>query len=216
MPETSWFSNSAPPGALRPIFSNDPLAVAAPIGEGEYMELDMATSVVSRAKIAEAEAKGALIPPGWAADETGRNTRDAFAALQGSLVPFGGQKGFALVFALEVLIGVLSGGAYADLVSSKEAKPNVPQKVSHFFLAIDLKRSLGVESFVERMQDLIRRVLDLPVRPGTAPLRYPDQRRWALRRERICQGIPLEEKDYQDLIDLARRLDVKLEKKYSK
>ena len=83
MPETSWFTNSVPPGALRPIFSNDPLAVATPFGEVEYMEFDMATSVVSRAKIAEAAAKGALIPPGWAVDETGRNTRDAFAALQG-------------------------------------------------------------------------------------------------------------------------------------
>lgn len=206
----------APPGGLRPIFSNDPLAVAAPIGKDEYMEFDMATSVVSRAKIAEAATQGALLPLGWAVDKAGRDTRDASAALQGSLLPFGGQKGFALVFALEVLIGVLSGGAYADLVSSKEAAPDVPEKVSHFFLAVDLRRSLGAEPFVQRMQDLIRRVVDLPVGPGVAPLRYPGQRRWALRRERLRQGIPLEDKDYQNLIGLARMLDVKLEKRPSK
>jgi LDH2 family malate/lactate/ureidoglycolate dehydrogenase len=190
--------------------------VAAPIGKGEYMEFDMATSVVSRAKIAEAATRSDPLPAGWAVDETGRDTRDASAALQGSLLPFGGQKGYALVFALEVLIGVLSGGAYADLVSSKEAAPDVPEKVSHFFLAVDLKRSLGVEPFVQRMQDLVRRVVDLPVGPGVAPIRYPGQRRWKLRRKRFSQGIPLVDKDYQHLIDLARMLDVKLEKKPSK
>lgn len=206
----------APPGGLQPIFSNNPLAVAAPIGRDEYMEFDMATSVVSRAKIAEAATKGVPLPSGWALDKAGRDTRDASAALQGSLLPFGGQKGFALVFALEVLIGVLSGGAYADLVSSKETAPDVPEKVSHFFLALDLRRSLGAEPFVQRMQDLIRRVVDLPVGPGVAPLRYPGKRRWALRRERLRQGIPLEDKDYQNLIGLARMLDVKLEKRPSK
>jgi len=203
----------APPGGLRPIFSNNPLAVAAPIGKDAYMEFDMATSVVSRAKIAEAAAKGVPLPPGWAVDEAGRDTRDATAALQGSLLPFGGQKGFALVFALEVLIGVLSGGAYADLVSSKETAPDVPEKVSHFFLAVDLRHSLGAEPFVQRLQDLIRRVVDLPLGPGVAPLRYPGQRRWALRRERLRQGIPLEDRHYQNLIELARMLDVKLEKR---
>ena len=60
----------APPGGLRPIFSNDPLAVAAPIGKDEYMEFDMATSVVSRAKIAEAATKGALLPFGMGAGQS--------------------------------------------------------------------------------------------------------------------------------------------------
>ena len=203
----------APPGALRPIFSNNPLAVAAPVGKDRYMEFDMATSVVSRAKIAEAATGGVFLPPGWALDKAGRDTRDASAALQGSLLPFGGQKGFALVFALEVLIGVLSGGAYADLVSSKEAEPGAPEKVSHFFLALDLRHSLGAEPFAQRMQDLIRRVVELPVGEGVAPLRYPGQRRWALRRERLRGGIPLEDKDYQNLIGLARRMGVKLEKR---
>lgn len=200
----------APPGALRPIFSNNPLAIAAPTGRGDFLELDMANSVTSRAKIAMAAEHGEPIPKGLATDEQGNDTEDAKKALKGSLLPLGGEKGFALLFALEVLTGVLSGGAYADQVSSKETAPDSPERVSQIVAAIDLGLALGGDEFTARLQDLIVRLGSLPLHPEAAPLRYPGQRRWELRRRRLEEGVPLSEGDYQELVFLADRLGVTL------
>ena len=70
-------------------------------------------------------------------------TRDPAAALEGSLLAFGGDKGFALLVALEAMTGVLAGGAYADQVSSKEAAPNAPEGTAHTMIAIDISKAIG-------------------------------------------------------------------------
>jgi LDH2 family malate/lactate/ureidoglycolate dehydrogenase len=202
----------APAGARRALLSNNPLAIAAPTGRHDaFVELDLATSVTSRANVAEAARSGALLPAGWAQDGDGQGTRDAADALAGSLLSFGGAKGFALLFALEAMTGVLDGGAYADQVSSKEAAPNAPEGIGHTLIAVDLKMALGANEFEGRMGDLIARLLALPVSTATPPLRYPGQRRWSLRARRLRDGIPLASHEFRDVCDLARSLGVTLE-----
>lgn len=198
----------APTGAQRALFSNDPVAIAAPVGPDTYVELDMATSVTSRAKIAQAMEESGRISRGLATDEDGHPTEDAAAALKGSLLPFGGDKGFALLFAIEVLTGVLTGGAYADLVSSKEGAPDAPEGVAHFLMAIDLELTLGSDRFGRRLQDLIHRLETLPMKATAEPPRYPGRRRGELRRQRLRDGVPLSRADFDRLAALAVELGV--------
>src|SRR6185312_12114650 len=120
------------------------------------------TSVTSRANVVEAAKRGTRIPLGWAQDHDGKATRNPRAALEGSLLSLAGNRGFALLFALEAITGVLSGGAYGDQVSSKEASPNAPERTAHTLIAIDLKSALGVEAYTSRLDDLIARLLALP------------------------------------------------------
>src|SRR5205814_1972844 len=81
----------APEGAKKPLLSNNPLAIAAPLRSPDrFLELDLATSMTSRANIVEAAGSGALLPPGWAQDSDGNPTRSPGAALEGSLQAFGG------------------------------------------------------------------------------------------------------------------------------
>lgn len=201
----------APEGATKPLLSNDPLAIAAPTGDVDaLMELDLATSTTSRANIVTAAKSGELLPPGVAQDQNGIPTRDAKAALEGSLLAFGGAKGFALLFAIEAITGILSGGAYADLVSSKEAAPDAPEGTAHAMIAIDLEKTIGVNSFQCRIDDLIARLAGLPLNSEVAPVRYPGQRRWQLRGERIRNGIPLAPGELQDLEELAGELGIAL------
>jgi LDH2 family malate/lactate/ureidoglycolate dehydrogenase len=199
----------APGGAAKPLLSNNPLAIAAPTSRPDvFVELDLATSVTSRANIVEAARTGASIPAGWAQDADGQTTRDSKAALAGSLLSFGGDKGFALLFALEAMTGVLDGGAYGDQVSSKEAAPNAPEGTAHTLIAIDLKTALGVETYVSRLDDLIGRLLALPTSSEARSIRYPGQRRWSLRTSRLRDGIPLAAADFKDVCDLAQELGV--------
>lgn len=200
-----------PPGACQAIFSNNPLALAAPIGSDGLFEFDMATSVTSRAHIAMAAETGAAIAPGIALDGHGRPTVDAADALAGILLPLGGEKGFGLIAALEVLTGVLPGGAYADQVVSKEAEPDHPEGTSHFLMAISPAVCGSEETFRERMSDLEQRVVNLPMAPGTAPARLPGSRRVALAKEAARAGLPLSKAALEVLKKLTSEAGVQLD-----
>lgn len=202
----------APAGAKRPLLSNNPMAIAAPTGTPDaFLELDLAASVTSRANVVEAAKTSVPLPSGIAQDADGAPTSDSHEALAGSLLAFGGDKGFALLFALEALTGVLDGGAYADQVSSKEAAPNAPEGTTHTIIAIDLKMAIGVETYTRRLDDLIARLLSLPTASGAPSIRYPGQRRWSLRAERQRNGIPLTSGDFNDICALANELGVTLD-----
>ena len=199
----------APEGAMKPLLSNNPLAIAAPLSRPDaFFELDLATSVTSRANIVAAAGAGASLPPGLAQDDAGNPTRDPSAALAGSLLAFGGAKGFGLLVALEALTGVLAGGAFADQVSSKEASPDAPEGTAHTLIAIDLATALGPDAYAQRLDDLLQRLAALPVNPAADPIRYPGERRWDLRRERIRDGVPLSETELADVVKLAHELDI--------
>ena len=200
-------AQASPEGATKPLLSNNPLAIAAPMrGANAFLELDMATSVTSRANIVEAARSGAPLSPGLAQDAEGKPTRDPAAALAGSLLAFGGGKGFGLLVALEALTGVLCGGAFADQVSSKEAAPDAPEGTAHTMIAIDLDTALGTELYSERLDDLVRRLAALPASPAAAAIRYPGERRWVLRDERLRDGVPLSDAELADVAKLADEL----------
>jgi LDH2 family malate/lactate/ureidoglycolate dehydrogenase len=199
----------APEGAKKPLFSNNPLAIAAPLPDlDRFFELDLATSVTSRANIVEAAGSDALLPLGWAQDAEGNSTRSPGVALEGSLLAFGGSKGFALLVALEALTGVLCGGAFADQVSSKEAAPDAPEGTAHTMIAIDLEAALGADSYSDRLEQLLERLLALPRNAAADAIRYPGERRWKLRSERLREGIPLSDAELTDVARLAKELGI--------
>ena len=202
----------APEGATRSVLSNNPLAIAAPLPDPDaFLELDLATSATSRANIVEAARVRMPLPSGWAQDASGKPTRDPAAALAGSLLAFGGNRGFGLLVALEALTGVLSGGAFADQVSSKEAAPNLAENTAHTLIAIDLETALGRDAYAQRLDQLVRKLKELPMHSGAPDIRYPGERRWRLRRERLRDGIPLNHADFEAVTRLAKELGVAID-----
>lgn len=104
----------APFGGAEARLSTNPLCFAAPIAEGRPpFLLDYATSGIAANKVRLMAASGEPVPPGLLIDAEGQPSQDAtslFADPPGSLLPFGGHKGYALGFIAELLAGVLSGG----------------------------------------------------------------------------------------------------------
>ena len=84
------------PGGAERLVGNNPLAVALPAADGPALIVDMALSASAMGKVRLAAAAGQPIPEGWAADEHGRPTTDAAAAIKGMLLPAAGPKGFGL------------------------------------------------------------------------------------------------------------------------
>jgi (2R)-3-sulfolactate dehydrogenase (NADP+) len=171
----------APPGASVPYLGTNPIAAGFPTS-GEPVLVDMATSQVARGRILKAARSGEAIPEGWALDSEGAPTSDPDAALAGSLIGLGGEKGFALALMVEMLTGALAGSAIGPDVGGTYAASDRPSDVGHCFVAID--PGAIAPGFVERAD---RIVADLRQLGGRAP----GDRRHAERARRLSEGIDL-------------------------
>ena len=194
----------APWGGIDAFYTNSPVALAAPTSTTPLV-VDLATSVTSRGNITLARLLGQTIPEGWAVDATGRPTTDPAAALCGSVLPMGGAKGYALIVALEVLNGVLTGGAFAPEVGSQAAKDARAAGVPHFFLALDPAALIGRQPFLERMDRLVRATHAARASDPAAPVRLPGERRCQVAAERGRDGIPVPHEVRTELLSLAER-----------
>jgi LDH2 family malate/lactate/ureidoglycolate dehydrogenase len=197
-----------PWGGRRPFFSNNPFALAAPT-RGVPVVVDFATTVGARGNIMIARQTGAPLPEGWALDADGRPTTDPAAALGGSLRPIAGPKGYALAMALEILCGLLGGGAYGPQVKSLFASSTEPTGQAHFFQALDPGAFLPRRVFLDRMEEMLAGVLATPPAAGADVIRIPGARRHQIRAERLRHGIPLHPKIVDDLNALAAEIGVR-------
>ncbi len=117
----------APTGGREARLGNSPLGFGVPNPGGRPVILDMAMSVVARARIRTALKRGEAIPDTWATDREGRPTTDPKSALDGFLQPIGGYKGYGLALVVDLFAGLLSGAAYLTHVKSWSDEPEAAQ-----------------------------------------------------------------------------------------
>lgn len=188
-------------GGAAPVVGNNPLAVGVPMPEGPPVVLDMALSEVALGKIRLAAAEGRAIPPTWASDAQGRPTTDPQAAIAGMLLPAAGHKGFALALIIDVLTGVLSGGAFGQGVRGLYADLSVPNDCAHFFLALNVAAFGDPADFAERMGRLAAEVTGSPTAPGVDRLYLPGQIEAENRAAAAVAGVRIE----AGVLDALRR-----------
>lgn len=165
----------APWGGSDARLGNSPLGIGVPNPGGRPFLLDMAMSVVARAKIREALKRGEPIPAAWATDRDGRPTTDPKAALDGFLLPIGGHKGYGLALFVDLFAGLLSGAAYLTHVKSWSAQPDEPQDLGHFFLLIDATRLGPPEWLAARMADFAAILHASPPADPSSPVLVPGE-----------------------------------------
>ena len=165
----------APTGGREARLGNSPVGFCVPNPGGRPVILDMALSMVARAKIRNAAKRGEAIPPTWATDREGKPTTDPKAALDGFLLPIGGHKGYGLALIVDLFAGLLSGAAFLTRVSSWSENPEAPQDLGHFFLLIDASRLGPAEWLTERMRDFAAILHDTPPADPAAPVLLPGE-----------------------------------------
>ena len=126
------------PGGAERLVGNNPIAIAVPTDGPIPIVLDMATSEAAMGKIRMAEKAGQTIPQSWAVKSDGSATSSPSEAIAGMLLPSGGPKGFGLAFLIDLLCGLLSGGASGGGVQPLYGDPAIPYDCSHLFIAIDV------------------------------------------------------------------------------
>jgi LDH2 family malate/lactate/ureidoglycolate dehydrogenase len=165
----------APTGGREARLGNSPIGFGVPGADGRPFILDMALSVVARAKIRAAMQAGREIPETWATDRNGVPTRDPKAALDGFLLPIGGYKGYGLALAVDLLAGLLPDAAYLTHVSSWSEAPREPGNLGHFFLLLDTRVLGSREWLAGRMRDFARILNDTPPAEEGKPVLLPGE-----------------------------------------
>jgi len=135
------------PGGAERVVGNNPLAIALPTDDAAPLVLDMATSEAAMGKIRLAEKAGQSIPATWAVQNDGSPTTNPTQAISGMLLPAAGPKGFGLSFVIDLMCGLLSGGASGAAVKPLYGDPKIPYDCSHLFIAIDVAHFGAPEEF---------------------------------------------------------------------
>lgn len=165
----------APWGGSDARLGNSPLGFGVPGANGEHFMLDMAMSVVARAKIRNALKAGESIPDTWGTDRHGRKTTDPKAALDGFLQPIGGHKGYGLALMVDMFAGVLSNAAYLTHVKSWVDAPDEPQNLGHFFILVDTGCLGSSEWLAKRMRDFAQILHASPAAEEGKPVIVPGE-----------------------------------------
>ncbi|MBW9141514.1 MAG: Ldh family oxidoreductase [Candidatus Aramenus sp.] len=187
---------NAEPAVTRPgtspakVLSTTPFSVAIP--SDPPVVLDMALSAIARGKIVEALRKGETIPHGVAVDPEGKVTTNPQRALEGALLPLGGEKGFYLMLTLELLVAFLTGSAVGPQVRGVLNTEHPPNK-GEVMIIIDPKYFEANIDAVEYMKEVVGGLL-------------PGEHGRKIREERLKSGIELDEKLFSTLLSMRERV----------
>ncbi|MEX2502433.1 MAG: Ldh family oxidoreductase [Trueperaceae bacterium] len=197
-------------GGAGRVVGNNPLSVACPSRLDFPLVLDIAMSQVAAGKLRMAAAAGQPIPDTWAFDPEGNPTTDPTTALfaGGLLRPVADHKGFGLALMIDVLTGALSDGGVAAAVVGLDGSGSA--NVSHQLLAIHIDTFLGMEPFLDRIDQLIATVRTSPRRQGIDRLYLPGELEHEAQLERRTHGLHYDDRLIDRLQAAATGLGVEL------
>jgi LDH2 family malate/lactate/ureidoglycolate dehydrogenase len=208
----------APSGGVTPLLGNNPLAIASPAGKEYPIVLDMAMTTVARGWIKLAAMRDQPLPDGWALDAKGHPTNDPNEALDGSLLPVGGYKGYGLSIVVELLTAVLSGAALGPALENmgftagSDAEPiKTPAHAiggsgtGHFFAAIDIARFMPLDQYTARVDALVQTMKLAELVEGVSGILLPGEREFHTEKARRAEGIAITS-ELQPQLDEAARL----------
>jgi (2R)-3-sulfolactate dehydrogenase (NADP+) len=183
-------------GGKRPLFGTNPIAAIFPRRTGAPLTIDLSLSEVARGKVMVAARKGEPIPLGWALDSAGQPTTDAQAALEGSMLPAGGNKGAMLALVVELLACALTGAALGFEADTFFVDAGNPPRIGQAFLVIDPDALAGRSIYLERVETLIAAMTE------DEGVRLPGARRDAIAAKAAADGVDVP----QPLVDQLERL----------
>ena len=157
-----------------------------------------------------AAAAGKPIPHGWALDSEGQSTTDAAAALGGTVVPMAGPKGSGLAFMLDVLCGVLTGGAFGLGVRSLYRDLQVPEQCAHLMIVIDVGALVPVEQFRASMSRYVRDFKACQPAQGVEAVYLPGEIEQIRMEHALEAGIPIDIRTLRDLQEIGASVRIPL------
>ena len=178
----------APLGGKKSVLGTNPIAFGLP-GEPNPFVLDLATSAINNGDVILAGRLNQQLPEGVAIDVAGNPTRDPVAALAGSVLTFGGHKGFGLSLMTQAM-GLMAGTA---LTNGKAAD------FGFLFVVFDPELLMPLPLFKQHLATLLDEIKATPLQLGVSEIRIPSERAFAERERRCNNGFSMEQRIYERL-----------------
>lgn len=187
----------APFGGKKALLGTNPITISIPTDDiHNYICVDMATSITARGKLLESKRKGEPIPEGMALDKDGKPTTDPEAGLEGSILPFGGFKGYALAFMFELLAGPLVSAACGEDVQGT-ATPDVMCTKGDLLIVINPEHFAGSMQFKFYVDQFVREIREENgVIPGDREIENMNVT--------LENGVPVDEALHEQLTQMAQ------------
>lgn len=197
------------PGGSKRVVGNNPIAIAVPTFGPFPVVLDISLSVIAGGKLLLASKKGEKIPLDWATDSEGRPTDDPKKAFNGFWLPIGGHKGYGLALIVDILCGVITGGAFLDQLKGMYKYPNDPSLTCHLMAAINISSIIGQEELKARMASFCKMIKEAPMWDKSKEMLLPGEIEYRIFLERKNKGIPIPIDLYNELVELGWEMGVK-------
>lgn len=202
------FPRVAPHGGVTPVLGTNPFAFGAPLRQGHSILVDLSTSAIAGSSIRQAISEQRDLPPGVVVDKEGYHITDSTLAQQGTILPFGGAKGFCLGLMVEILSGVITGAAISHEIASVFKNFERPSKNGYLFMAIDIATLMPVETYFDRMETLVGFIKAATPAERGGEILLPGETRWRLYEQQRIDGIKLDTPSLNTLANLAHQMSV--------
>jgi len=176
------------------------MAVGVPSG-GEFpFVLDFATTTVAQGKLKVAQSKHESVPEGWMLDAEGKpSTRPEDFFEGGTLLPFGGHKGYALSL-MTCLMGGLSGVFQAE----RSALGGI------YVQAADVAAFQPGEGYLKNVRSFLDAIKSAPPAREDQAVLLPGEPEHLNRLARLRDGIELPDSVWEQLTAAANSRELHL------
>jgi LDH2 family malate/lactate/ureidoglycolate dehydrogenase len=116
-------------------------------------------------------------------------------------------KGYGLALMVHILGGALSGASFSP-IRVRTQKPDEPDRLGHFFLALDPKAFRPAGAFEDDLDAVIDLLHGTPALDPAEPVLVPGDPEARARAERLREGIPLPETLLRKIREVCSRSGV--------
>lgn len=197
------------------MLGSNPIAVSMPAKPYPFF-FDCSTTVVTRGKLEMYNKMGKPLPEGWALDKNGHASTDApdvlaniVAKRGGGIMPLGGSeevtgshKGYGYGMLCEIFSSILSLGVTSDFCCTQPDKTGI----CHGFMAVN-PAIFGDPAAIERhLSDYLEDLRESPKADGQEHIYTHGEKEVAAEKERLENGIPVNDNTMLELADLCKYL----------
>ncbi len=183
----------SPWGGIGRRLGASPIAMGMPRPPAPPIVLDFSTSYYAVGKLRVARNRGELLPEPAVIAADGTPTRDPaayFGPPEGSMLPFGGHKGYALAVFTDLFAGLLSGGGadYPPPGTDEQGGNNL------MILALSIEHAADADALASAISAYADWITSAPPLDPARPVMLPGEPEATMREQRRASGVPLEDR----------------------
>ena len=204
------------------MLGTNPICVAFPMKNDNPIVIDLATSAAANGKLEIAERNAKPIPSGWLVNKDGESTtnpadlKNGGALLPlGSTVENGSHKGYGLGAMVDILCGVLTGASFGPWVPPFVSflpliTPQPGDGLGHFVGAMRVDAFRPIDAYFEAINIWKSSFKATEPINMNEPVLIHGEIEQKIYEERLQNGIPLNEKVYEDILSISLKFGIDL------